>query len=169
VVPLALLYYAAKLLLHGILHGIPAAIDLLATAARSLCRDLGRLCKLLGLALAALAGGVARCCVAFRRCWREAIEAVVVPCKRCLFALHDAVVLPLCACARMLVVAPLSACRMPKESGMPLGGATARQPGPLGWTGPAGCWAALRAREEHPSHSGRHGGLRCHRQPLSVA
>ena len=112
-VPFALLYYVAKLLLRG----IPAAIELLATAASSLCRGLGRLCELLCSALAALAGGVARCCGAFRRCWREAVEAVVVPCKRCLFALHDAVVLPLCACARMLVLAPLSACRH-VESGL---------------------------------------------------
>ena len=113
VVPFALLYYVAKLLLRG----IPAAIELLATATSSLCRGLGRLCELLCSALAALAGGVARCCGAFRRCWREAVEAVVVPCKRCLFALHDAVVLPLCACARMLVLAPLSACR-PAESSL---------------------------------------------------
>ena len=66
------------------------------------------------MALAALARGVGRCCGAFRRCWREAIEAVAVPCKRCLFALHDALVRsvarPLCACARAFVVAPLSAC-----------------------------------------------------------
>ena len=127
VVPPALLYYAVKLLLRG----IPAAIDLLATAARSLCRGLGRLCELLCAALARLAGGVARCCAAFRRCWREAVEAVVMPCKRCLFALHDAVLLPLCACARMLVVAPLSACR-PAQRKQPLAGATARQPGTRG-------------------------------------
>ena len=132
--PLVLVYYAAKLLPLLLLRGIPWAIwlglglvwlglglaltlttlTLTLTLTSSLWRGLGRLCTLLGLALVALARGVGRCCAAVRRCWREAIEAVVVPCKRYLFALHDALVLsvvqPLGACARALVVAPLTAC-----------------------------------------------------------
>lgn len=70
----------------------------------------GALCRLLAASLATLAGGVASCYGAFRCCWVDAVEAVAVPCKRFLFALYDTAVVPLSALARVLVVAPLSAC-----------------------------------------------------------
>ena len=112
-VPLALIFYAAKILLSGM---DAVCRCLLCDLPVLLCQGLKALCGRLGSALAALASGIVCCCGAFRRCWRGAVEAVAVPCKRCLFTLYDAVMLPLRACVRVLVVTPLSACR-PAASG----------------------------------------------------